>query len=79
MRLSLKVREAKKKLTALLEDSRPIHFGAKNEYRDHVINSLIYIIHGSPQTEIEERNFLVLFYEYKERFSGEIEDHFSYF
>ena len=46
MRLSLKVREAKKKLPALLEDSRPIHFGAKNEYRDHVINSLIYIIHG---------------------------------
>jgi hypothetical protein len=79
MRLSLKVREAKKKLPALLEDSRPIHFGAKNEYRDHVINSLIYIIHGNPQTEIEERNFLVLFYEYKERFSVEIEDHFSYF
>ena len=79
MRLSLKVREAKKKLPVLLEDFRPIHFGAKDEYRDHVLNNLIYTIHGYPQTEIEERNFLVLFYEYKERFSGEIESHFSYF
>jgi hypothetical protein len=79
MRLSMKIREAKKKLPALLEDFRPIHFGAKDEYRDHVINNLIYMIHGYPQTEIEERNFLVLFYEYKERFSGEIESHFSYF
>lgn len=79
MRLSLKVREAKKKLPALLDDSRPIHFGAKDEYRDYVINNLIHIVHGLPQTENQQRDFLVLFYEYKERFSYEIENHFSYF
>lgn len=74
MRLSLKIREVKKRLDGSLESNNPLHFGSEEEYRDFVINQLIYTIHG----EIKNETQLILYYEYKERFGQKIEEHYLY-
>lgn len=74
MRLSLKIREAKQKLDVSLESNNPLYFGNEKEYRDFVINQMIYTIHG----EIKNETHLILYYEYKERFGQKIEKHYLY-
>ena len=74
MRLSLKIREVKKRLDGSLESNNPLYFGSEEEYRDFVINQLIYTIHGAIKNETQ----LILYYEYKERFGQKIEEHYLY-
>jgi hypothetical protein len=74
MRLSLKIREAKKKLESTLGSNNPIHFANKEEYRDFILNQMIYVIHGSCKKETQ----LIIYYEYKQRFGEEVEQYFTY-
>ena len=74
MRLSLKIREAKKRLDGSLETNNPLHFGNEKEYTDFIINQMIYTIHG----EIKNETHLILYYEYKERFGKKIQDYYLY-
>jgi len=74
MRLSLKIREAKKNLESTLDSHSPIHFANKEEYRDFILNQMIYVIHGTLKSETH----LIIYYEYKKRFGNEVEDYFTY-
>lgn len=74
MRLSLKVREAKKRLGDSLESNQPVHFSNCTEYTDYVLNQLVYIIHG----DVKKETYLILYYEYKKRFGQKIKEHYTY-
>lgn len=74
MRLSLKIREVKKRLEGSLESNNPLYFGNEEEYAEFIINQLIYIIHGSPKSETH----LILYFEYKKRFGKKIEEYYLY-
>jgi hypothetical protein len=74
MRLSLKIREAKKQLVDSITSHEPLHFGNAEEYRDFIINQMIHIIHGNKSSETR----LIIYYEYKKRFAEQIEEHFKY-
>jgi len=74
MRLSLKIREAKRQLNDSISSHEPLHFGNAEEYRDFIINQMIHIIHGKKPSETH----LIIYYEYKKRFAQQIEEHYIY-
>lgn len=74
MRLSLKIREAKQKLDGSLESNNPLYFGNEKEYRDFIINQMIYTIHG----KVKNETHLIFYYEFKERFGEKIEEYYFY-
>ncbi len=74
MRLSLKIREAKRQLNNSIDSHEPLHFGNAEEYRDFIINQMIHVIHGNPSSETR----LIIYFEYKKRFAEQIEEHYNY-
>jgi hypothetical protein len=74
MRLSLKIREAKKHINVCMDSHDPLYFGNSQEYRDFIINQIIYAVHGINSSE----SHLLIYYEYRKRFAEKIEGHFNY-
>lgn len=74
MRISLKIRDAKRKLPELMECYDPIHFGDADTYLDFILGNLIYLIHGS----LAESEQLIIYYEYRVRMGEDIKSHYIY-
>ena len=74
MRRSLKIRDAKRVLPTLLEDTNPIHFGDAETYLDYILCTLIHLVHGN----IDNDSHLLIYYEYKVRVGEEITNHYEF-